>query len=86
MKLLALSGVKLSLQALIDVLNCVPNLEKLYIDAASVCVRNGWYHKHRKHMGGVVGRLRTVVLGNKSHVNLANFFVSIDRPRQRWSA
>lgn len=31
-KLLALSGVKLSLQALIDVLNCVPNLEKLYID------------------------------------------------------
>lgn len=35
-------------------------------------------------MGGVLGRLRTVVLGNKSHVNLANFFVSIDRPRQRW--
>lgn len=32
MKLLALSGVKLSLQALIDMLNCVPNLEKLYIE------------------------------------------------------
>lgn len=82
-KLLALSSVRISLHALIDLLKCVPHLEKLYIEASSVCVRNGSYHKYRKHIGTLCVRLRRVVLGgylgSKPHVNVAKFFVSIAR-------
>ncbi|XP_066395707.1 uncharacterized protein [Miscanthus floridulus] len=79
-KVLALSDVKLSLVAIIDLLKCFPCLEKLYIKATSGWVENAWYHKYQKLIGTLDIRLRKIVLanyqGSKSHIDFAKFFVS----------
>ncbi|CAL5077797.1 unnamed protein product [Urochloa decumbens] len=79
-KVLALSYVTLSLDAVIDLIQCFPCLEKLYIQTDDLGEKNTWCCKYRNLIGTFDIRLKKIVVscyrGNKSHVNFAKFFVS----------
>ncbi|CAO1939938.1 unnamed protein product [Urochloa humidicola] len=78
-KVLALSRVPLSLDAVIDLIKCFPCLEKLYIQTVWGR-KNTWCRKYRNLIGAFDIRLKKIVLsyyrGKWSHVNFAKFFVS----------
>ncbi|XP_066391701.1 uncharacterized protein [Miscanthus floridulus] len=73
-KVLALYDVNLCLDALINLFKCFPHLQKLYIEIKRVWGKD-WCTYRELDIG-----IRKIVLrnyrGNKSHINLASFFVS----------
>ncbi|CAN6212931.1 unnamed protein product [Urochloa humidicola] len=79
-EVLALSDVPLSLDAVIDLIQCFPCLEKLYIQTIDLGEKNTWCRKYRNLIGTFDIRLKKIVVshyrGNQSHVNFAKFFVS----------
>ncbi|CAL5077804.1 unnamed protein product [Urochloa decumbens] len=79
-KVLDLSYVTLSLDAVINLIKCFSYLEKLYIQTYGSGEKNTWCRKYRNLIGTFDIRLKKIVVsyyrGNQSHVNFAKFFVS----------
>ncbi|KAL6634337.1 hypothetical protein ACP70R_027008 [Stipagrostis hirtigluma subsp. patula] len=78
-KILALTNMRLSLDAVINFMKFFPCLEKLYITTITAGKKNVWCHKYRSLIGSLNIRLKKLVLinyrGNKSHVNFVKFFI-----------
>ncbi|XP_066398496.1 F-box/LRR-repeat protein At1g55660-like [Miscanthus floridulus] len=77
-KVLALCDAKLCLDAVLNLMQCFPHLQKLYIKITRVCGKD--WCTYRKLNNTLDIGLRKIVIrnyrGNKSHINLARFFVS----------
>ncbi|KXG21358.1 F-box/FBD/LRR-repeat protein At3g26920 isoform X1 [Sorghum bicolor] len=77
-KVLALSNVKLCLNAVINLMKCFPHLDKLYIQITSH-EEETWF-RYQENIIALDIRLRKIVLANyrgyKSQVMLAKFFIS----------
>ncbi|XP_066398497.1 putative F-box protein At3g44060 [Miscanthus floridulus] len=77
-KILALHDVQLCPDAVINLLQRFPHLQKLYIELKRVSGKDGC--THRKLTSTLDTDVRKIVLrnyrGNKPHINLARFFVS----------
>ncbi|XP_066383447.1 uncharacterized protein, partial [Miscanthus floridulus] len=79
-RVLSLSDVKLCLDAAVNLVKCFPRLERLYIKAQAVWLKDVSYLKCQKLIATLDIRVRKIVLvnyeGSKSHINFVKLFVS----------